>query len=41
VEAMPETVTEFRIDYWGHLVDRVTVYSKDRITFTFTTGLEV
>ena len=41
LEALPEIVTEFRIDYWGHLVDRVTVHSKDRITFTFTTGLEV
>ncbi len=41
VEAMPETVTEFSPDCWGHLVDRVTVYSKDRITFTFTTGMEV
>ncbi len=41
VEAMPETVTEFSPDYWGHLIDRVTVYSKDKITFTFTTGLEV
>ena len=41
VEAMPETVTEFSPDYWGHLVDRVTVYSKDRITFTFSTGMEV
>ena len=41
VEAMPEIVTEFSPDCWGHLVDRVTVYSKDRITFTFTTGMEV
>lgn len=41
LEAMPELVTEISLDYWGHLVDRVTVYSKDRITFTFTTGLEV
>ena len=41
LEALPETITEFRVDYWGHLVDRVTVYSKDKITFTFTTGLEV
>ena len=41
VEAMPETVTEFSPDCWGHLVDRVTVYGKDRVTFTFTTGLEV
>ena len=41
VETMPETVTEFSPDCWGHLVDRVTVYSKDRITFTFTTGMEV
>ena len=41
LETLPETVTEFRVDYWGHLVDRVTVYGKDRNTFTFTTGLEV
>ncbi len=39
VEAMPETA-EFLPDCWGHLVDRVTVYSRDRITFTFTSGLE-
>ena len=41
VEAMPETVTEFCPDCWGHLVELVKVYSKDRITFTFTTGMEV
>ncbi len=41
LEALPEIVTEFRVDYWGHLVDRIMVYGKDRITFTFTTGLEV
>jgi regulator of replication initiation timing len=41
LEALPESITEFRIDHRGHLVDRVTVCGKDRITFTFTTGLEV
>ncbi len=41
LESLPETVAEFRLDYWGHLVDRITVYRNDKITFTFTTGLEV
>ena len=41
VEAMPETITDFSLDYWRPLVDRVTVYSKDKITFSFATGMEV
>ena len=41
VESMPESITEFRADYWGHLVERATVYGKKKITFTLTCGVEI
>ena len=41
MEAMPETITEFSSDMWGILVERVTVYSKNDIRFTLTSGMEI
>ena len=41
VESMPDAITEFRADYWGHLVERATVYGKKKITFTLTCGMEI
>ena len=34
-------VTAFSEALWGSLVDHVTVYRKDIIVFTFTSGLEI
>ena len=41
VEALPEILTEFSEELWGALVDHVTVYSKDNIVFTLTSGMEI
>ena len=41
LEALPEMVTEFSEELWGSLVDHVTVYSKDNIVFTLTSGTEI
>lgn len=41
VESLPETVTEFSVDYWGHLVEKVTVGRKKKLTFTFCCGVEI
>lgn len=38
---MPSTVTEFRPELWGSLVDRVTVYGKDKLKFTLNSGMEI
>ena len=40
-EAMPDMVTEFDEALWGSLVDHLTVYSKDNIVFTLTSGMEI
>ena len=41
VEGLPETVTEFSADYWGHLVEKVMLGRKKEMTFTFTCGVEI
>lgn len=41
MESLPEAVTEFSVDYWGHLVEKVTVGRKKEMTFTFCCGMEV
>ena len=41
VEGLPEAVTEFSVDYWGHLVEKVTVGRKKEMMFTFCCGVEL
>ena len=41
IETMPDSITEFRTDYWGHLVEKITVYRKGTMTFAFACGVEV
>ncbi len=41
VKDLPELITEFDEGLWAALVDSMTVYSKDRITFTLTCGMEI
>jgi hypothetical protein len=38
VEALPYCITEFRTDYWGHLVEKVTVHRNGAMTFTLSFG---
>lgn len=40
-ENMPDSITDFRTDYWGHLVEKVTVHRKDKLVFTFSCGVEI
>lgn len=40
-EALPDTLTEFKLENWHSLVDYATVYSLDDIRFTFKHGQEV
>ena len=40
-EALPDTLTEFKLENWHSLVDYATVYSADDIRFTFKHGQEV
>lgn len=40
-EQMPSEVTEFNDGQWATFVDRVTIYGKDDIRFTLTSGAEV
>lgn len=40
VSAMPESITEFRTDYFGHMVEKITVY-QNRTVFTFSCGMEI
>ena len=40
-EALPDTLTEFKLENWHSLVDFATVYSTDDIRFTFKHGQEV
>ena len=41
IQAMPDSISEFRTDYWGHLVEKVTVHRKGAMTFFFTCGVEI
>lgn len=41
VKALPELYTEFDKAQWSGLVDSMTVHSKDKITFTLTSGMEI
>ena len=41
VEALPDCITEFRTDYWGHLVEKVTVHRKGTMTFAFACRVEI
>ena len=41
VEELPQTITKFDEALWGSLVDHLTVYSKDNIVFTLSSGMEM
>ena len=41
VKDLPELITEFDESLWAALVDSMTVYSKDRIVFRLTCGMEI
>lgn len=41
VDSLPGAVTEFSADYWGHLVEKVTVVRKKEMTFPFSCGVEI
>ena len=41
VKDMPELFTEFDESLWAGLVDSITVYSRDRIVFRLTCGMEM
>ena len=41
VESLPDCISEFRTDYWGHLVEKVTVHRKGAMTFTLSCGVEI
>ena len=41
IEAMPDSITDFRTDYWGHLVEKVTVHRRGAMTFTLSFGVEI
>ena len=41
VEALPDCIIEFRTDYWGHLVEKVTVHRRGAMTFTLSCGVEI
>ena len=41
IEAMPDSITDFRTDYWGHLVEKVTVHRRGAMTFTLSCGVEI
>ena len=41
VEGLPELYTEFDAGQWAALVDSMTVYSKDRIVWKLTCGMEI
>ena len=38
---LPDCISEFRTDYWGHLVEKVTVHRKGAMTFTLSCGVEI
>ena len=41
VKDLPELITEFDASLWAALVDSMTVYTKDRIAFRLTCGMEI
>lgn len=41
VKALLELITEFDASLWAALVDSMTVYSKDRIVWKLTCGMEI
>ncbi len=41
VEKLPKAVKDFDEALWGALVDHATVFSKDNIVFTLTSGMEI
>ena len=41
VKGLPELITEFDESLWAALVDSMTVYSKDRIVWKLTCGMEI
>ena len=41
VEALPEIITEFSADYWGHMVEKVTVHRDGEMVFSFACGVEI
>lgn len=41
VEKLPQAVTGFDETLWGSLVSHLTVYAKDNIVFTLTSGTEI
>ena len=41
IGTLPDSVTEFREDCWGHIVDRVTVFRGGGMRFTFACGVEI
>lgn len=41
IQAMPDSISEFRTDYWGHLVEKVTVHRKGAMTFFFACEVEI
>ena len=41
VEAMPSAVTEFKPELWASLVDHVTIYGKNDMSFMLTSGAEM
>ncbi|MBQ6479835.1 MAG: hypothetical protein IJI45_01830 [Anaerolineaceae bacterium] len=41
IKDLPELITEFDASLWAALVDSMTVYAKDRITFRLTCGMEI
>lgn len=41
VSGLPELYTEFDKAQWAALVDTMTIYSKDRIVFKLTCGMEI
>ena len=41
IEAIPDSITDFRTDYWGHLVEKVTVHRRGAMTFTLSCGVEI
>ena len=41
IEKLPDSITEFCPDYWGHLVEKLTVYRNRKMTYTFACGVEI
>lgn len=41
VKDLPELITEYDESLWAALVDSMTLYSKDRMMFRLTYGMEI